>query len=149
MALNYSKGQPVGDNGVPQFDAPAPVRALEQYTYENGTTSSVISLTDNTTALEIAAGSAGAVMRWVPVTETAAVSPFASVIAVAGTTANYDHVIAANTVRRFVVPQEVTPNQGTSSMVGDNRAYGLFQRVAVKTFGIGSVLTSEYGKSSS
>lgn len=149
MARNYAKGQPLGDNDTPLYDCPPAVKAVAQYVYENGTASSVISVSHNTTAIEVAAGGAGAVLRWIPSTETAAVSPFASVIAIAGATANYDHVIAANTVRRFVIPQESTPNQGTSSMVGENRAYGLFQRVAIKSQGIGSVLTSEYGKSNS
>ncbi len=146
MALNYSAGQAVGDNGVPQFQAPPPFKAVEQYTSENATASSVISLTDNTTAIEITSGGLATFMRWVPTTETAGVSPFGSVIGIAGATANYDHVIPANTVRRFVVPRESTPNQGTSSMVGDNRAYGLFQRVAVKAAGIASVMVTEYGK---
>lgn len=149
MARNYAKGIPVGDNGNPFFLSPPEVKAIEQYVGENGTASSVITLTDQTSAVEVAAGAATVVIRWVPRTETAGVSPFGSVIAIAGTTANYDHVVPANTVRRFVVPQEVTPSQGTSSMVGDNTAYGLFQRMAVKTQGIGSVLTSEYGKSNS
>ena len=143
--MNYSKGQPLGDNNVPQFLSPAPIKALEQYVLENGTASSVITLTQNTTAVEIATGGTAAVMAWIATTDTTA-----SVIAIAGTTANYDHVIPANTVRRFVVPIEAQSNsQGYSSMVGDNRAYGLYQRVAIKSQGIGSVLTSEYGKSNS
>ena len=144
MARNYAKGQPVGDNQVPMFLAPPEVKAIEQYTSENATASSVITLTENTTAIEIAAGAATAFMAWIPTTDTTA-----SVIAIAGATANYDHVIPANTVRRFVVPQESTPNQGTSSMVGDNRAYGLYRRVAYKSAGIGSVMATEYGKSNS
>lgn len=150
MSFNYSKGQPLGDNLVPQFNCPPPIKAIVRYVGENATASSVISLSDNTTAIEIAAGANASFMRWVPVTETAGVSPFGSVIAVAGATANYDHVITPNTVRRFVVPIEVQNNsQGYSSMVGENRAYGLYQRVAIKTAGIASVLVSEYGKSNS
>ena len=149
MARNYALGQPVGNNNVPEYLCPPAIKAVARYVDENGTASSVISLSDNTTAIEIGTGGTAAVMRWVPVTETAAVSPFASVIAIAGTTANFDHEIPANAVRRFVVPQEVAANQGYSSMVGTNRAEGLYQRVAIKTQGIASVLLTEYGSSNS
>lgn len=143
MSRNYAKGQPVGDNLVPLYECPPAIKALEQYVYENGTTSSVITVTQNTTAIEIAAGATAAAMAWIPVSDTTA-----SVIAIAGATANYDHIIPANMVRRFVIPIEVQNNsQGYSSMVGDNVANGLYRRVAIKSQGIGSVLLSEYGRS--
>lgn len=145
MAFNYSKGQPLGDNGVPQHQVPAPIKAIIQYVNENAIASSVISVSDNTTAIEIGAGAAAVVMRWVTQADTQA-----SVVAIAGVTSNFDHYIGSNTVRRFVIPIEVQSNsQGYSSMVGDNRAYGLFRRFAVKAQAIGSVLATEYGKSNS
>lgn len=142
MATNYSKGQPLGDNNVPQFGSPAPVKAIARYFVENGSTSSVITLTENTTAVEVASSSTGraVLLRWVPTTDTAA----------SVTGANFDHVIPANSVRRFVVPIETTNYaQGYGSMVGTNIANGLFRRVAVISAGAGSVLTSEYGSSNS
>lgn len=155
MAKNYVGETPVGANGVPFLgaDAPAPYKAIAQYLDENGLASSVISLTQNTTAIEIATQGTPAVMRWVPVTETAAVSPFASIIAIAGATANFDHVIPANTVRRFVVPIETGVNTTfgatITSVQGQNREYGLFQRVAYATQGVASVALTEYSKSNS
>lgn len=144
MAKNYAAGTPVGNNVVPLFNSPAPYKAVARYVDENGTTSSVISLTQDTTAVEIATGGTAAVMRWVLAADTQA-----SVVAIAGATANFDHEIPANAFRRFVVPIEVQQSQGYSSVQGANRENGLFQRVAIKTQGIGSVLLTEYGSSNS
>ena len=124
-------------------DANWQASVLATYGSENGTVSSVISVTHDTTALEIAAVGGTAVMRWVRTAETQA-----SVISAAGATGNFAHVIASNTVRRFVIPIESIPTMGasnTASMVGINRREGLYQRVAIKTAGIASVLVTEYG----
>lgn len=147
MAKNYSIGTPVGNNMMPIYGSPGPVKAIAQYVGENATTSSVITLTQNTSQIEISANSAPVYMRWVYQTDGTGAAT--SVIAIAGSTANFDHAIPANTVRRFVVPIEVSPNQGYSSMQGTNRNEGLFQRVAYKTAGIASVAVSEYGTSNS
>lgn len=142
---NYAAGTPVGNNTVPIFGSPAPFKAIAQYVNENATASSVVTLSDNTTLLEVGTGAAAAVLRWVTAGDTQA-----SVVAIAGATANFDHLIPPNTIRRFVLPIEVINNaQGYSSMVGQRVAYGLFARVAVKTQGIGSVLLSEFGTSNS
>lgn len=146
---NYAAGQPVGNNQMLlNINTPAPIKAIEQYYTENGITSSVITLTENTTAIEIAAGGSAVLMRWVAVADgtTAATSVIAS-----GATANWDHAIPANTVRRFVVPIETTPSMGApnASMVGARVENGLFARVAYRNTSIGSVLTSEYGSSNS
>lgn len=148
-SLNYARGVPNGNNNVPFQGLPAAVKAIARYVYENGTASSVITLSDNTTAIEISGGASttvAAVMRWVPVGEGTS-APFASVIAIAGATANYDHVIPPSTVRRFVVPIEVNNPQGYSSQVGLNIENGLYRRVAIKTQGVASVLLTEYGNS--
>ncbi len=154
MSQNYAAGRPAGSTGqTVDALAPAPYKAIKQYTSENATASSVISLTDNTTAIEVATNAAPAFVRWVPSTETAAVSPFASVIAIAGSTANYDFVVPPNAVRRFVVPIELSTNKTVgataTSVVGQRVEYGLFARVAVKTAGIASVMVAEYGNSNS
>ena len=146
---NYAAGTPAGKNNIPLYGSPAPVKAVEQYLSENGTASSVITMTDNTTAIEIAAQSTPVAMRWVYATDGTGAQT--SVIAVAGATANFDHIIPANTVRRFVVPIEtgpygVAPN---SSVVGVAVEAGLFRRLAFKTQGIASVMVTEYGSSNS
>jgi hypothetical protein len=122
---------------------PAPKKALKQYMGTNTIASSVISLDHATTSIEMAAVGATAYMRWVPQTETAAVAPAGSVIAVAGSTSNWDHVIPAGVTRRFVVPRE-TAGASPGSVVGLNRQEGLYQRVAYITPVAASVLTSEF-----
>ena len=140
---NYAAGQPVGNNQMLfNIQTPAPFKAIAQYYAENGVTSSVITLTQNTTAIEIAAGQSAVLMRWVYVADAATAAT--SVLST-----NCDHVIPANEVRRFVVPIEVNNAQGYGSMVGANIENGLFRRVAYKNTSIGSVMASEYGSSNS
>src|SRR3990167_7778167 len=135
--LPYEKGGTAMQN----YGTHASVKAV--YASENSTTSSVITLTEDTTAIEIAAIGAsptGAVMRWV--TSVAGFNASTSVISAAGT-ANFDHVIANNTIAKFAVPierQETNPQ----SVQGANRLNGLYRRVAIKSIGIGSVLLTEY-----
>ncbi len=137
----YSK--PVGNDkrGTPLPQWPIPTKALVSIVSENATASSVITLNDNTTDLEVSAVGSTGFLRWIPRSETAAVSPFASVISSVGGQANFDNVIPAGTTRKFVVPIE---QLGTSSLVGANIANGLYNRVAYKTGGIGSILTAQY-----
>jgi len=107
--------------------------ALARYYDANRSASSVISVTHDTTALEIAAeGTGGALMRWVATSDTQA----------SVTGSNFDHVIPSGQMRRFAIPQE---SAGIAqSVVGVNREYGLYQRVAVKSIGVASVLTAEF-----
>lgn len=144
MAKNYAAGDAVGNNQMRIDGAHAPYKAIARYVNENNTASSVITLTQNTTAIEIGTGGTPAVMEWVGQADTVA-----SVIAIAGATANFDHEIPANTVRRFVVPIETAGGTDYGSVQGANREYGLYQRVAVKTQGIASVFVTEYGSSNS
>lgn len=122
---------------------PSPFKALATNGNVNQAASSVITLTDNTTMVEVAAmGAGGAVIRWVPATETAGVAPAASVIGL-GTGQNFDHGVPASTVRRFVVPIENVVTQ--YSVVGANVQNGLYKRLAViSAGGISSVLVTEY-----
>jgi len=147
MAADYAAGKPVGRNAVPFYDSPPAVKAIARYGTFNGTNSSVITVTNNTTAIEIAAQGTAAAMRWVWVTDGTGANT--SVIAAAGATDNYDHIIPEGQVRRFIVPIEtgpygVSPN---ASAVGVNVENGLFRRVAYKSIGVGSVMTTEYGSS--
>jgi len=118
-------------------DFPSPKRALARSTSENATASSVISLTHDTTSLEVAAVGGSAAIRWVATSDTQA-----SIVTIAGATSNFDHVIPANTMRRFVVPRESVGNP--QSVQGVNRSNGLFQRVALKTLGVASVMLGEF-----
>lgn len=145
---NYAAGTPAGNNQIPLYGSPAPVKAVGQYLSENATTSSVVTLTPNTTAVEIATQGTAAAMRWVYVADGTGAQT--SVIAVAGATANFDHIVPPNTVRRFVVPIEVGGGaQGYGSMVGANIENGLFRRLAYKTQGVASIMVTEYGSSNS
>lgn len=137
---NYAKGVPVGNNNIGMTGLVAPYVSTEQYISENGTASSVITLTSLATAIEIAAVGGPAAMRWVTVGDTQA-----SVTATAAA-ANYDHIIPSGMLRRFVIPIEVNANTFNSTgSLGANPANGLYQRVAVKSLGgVASVLTTEY-----
>lgn len=136
--INYAKALPVDKNNNSLQGLPAPFRPLARITSENGTVSSVVSFTHDTTAIEIAAVGGAAAMRWVTTGDTQA-----SIVTVAGSTSNFDHIISTGTVRRFVIPIE-SQGLGNSSVVGVNRQEGLYQRVAYKSMGVASVLLSEY-----
>lgn len=122
----------------PMVEYPAAVRANARYASENSTASSVISVAHTTTMLELSAIGGAAVMRWVATTDTEA-----SVISIAGATSNFDHVIPAGTMRKFAIPQERISTYA-QSVQGVNRAEGLYQRIAIKSVGVASVLVSEF-----
>ncbi len=141
MSLNYPKEQPNDKQGVKMVQYDPAYKALARYGTNNPTVSSVITLTDDTTIVEIGAVNVPVTIRWVPSTETAAVSPFASVITT-GATANYDHVVAKDTTRQFVVPVE---RQGVNSIVGINVQSGLYKRIAVIAGAtVSSILVAEF-----
>lgn len=114
---------------------PAPVLAHRRITSENATTSSVVTLDDKTVQLEIVAVGAPAAIKWIATTDTTA-----SIITAAGT-ANFDHVIPTGQMRRFAVPVE---RQGPASIAGANIANGLYQRIAWRSLGVGSIMSTEY-----
>lgn len=135
---NIANNIPKDRGGNPIQDMPAAVVAVAAASYENATASSVITLTADTVSLEVTAITAPAFIKWIATSDTQA-----SVVAtIAG--ANYDHVIPVGTMRRFQVPIE-TVAVNTQSVQGLNRANGLYQRVAYKTAGVGSVLSTQYG----
>ena len=143
MSQNYAKPLPVDARNNVMDEYPAPYKAVATVSTVP-VASSCISLTDRTTVVEIAAvGGAGSFIRWVPRTETAAVSPAASVIASGLGVANFDHFIPAGTVRRFVVPIEIVP---ATSIMGANGANGLYNRLAwINASGVSSsVLSTEF-----
>lgn len=131
---------PIDKRGTPYQTATPQASAIARYMSENSAASSVISVTHDTTAIEIAAVGAPVFMRWVASTDTQA-----SVIGIAGATANFDHVIPANMWRRFVLP--IDNSLGTpavNSVQGANRANQLYQRFAWKTGPSASIFGSEF-----
>lgn len=136
MSKLWSKAQALGGEGqIMQNNIPLPIPAIQRYVREAANVSSVITLSDNTTNLEIFASGSPAFVRWIGTADTQA-----SVIAGAAGP-NYDNVVPSGQVRKFVVPKE---SIGTNSVVGANIAYGLYRRVAFITSGAGSVLATEY-----
>lgn len=128
-------------------NTPAPYKAIATYLDENGAASSVLTLTHNTTAIEIGTQGTAAVMRWIATSDTeGSVFGNASIM-------NFDHFIPPNSIRRFVVPIESAINTTfgatITSVQGQNREYGLFRRIAYATQGIASVALTEYSKSNS
>lgn len=151
---NYAAGTPVGMNQIPLYQSPAPYKAINLNGNVNQAASSVITLTENTTAIEIATGgTGGAVMKWISISDTNA--SVVTISSVGATNApNFDHAIPASTVRRFVVPIETGANTTfgatVTSVQGANRELGLFRRVAIiSAGGISSVLVTEYASSNS
>jgi alpha-D-ribose 1-methylphosphonate 5-triphosphate synthase subunit PhnG len=104
------------------------------YAKDNASASSVITLTQDTTDIEVAANGGPAIIKWIRTTDTQA----------SVTTTGFDFVVAKDTVRHFVVPVETQTAQGYSSVQGANRENGLYQRLAFKGTGISSVYVTEY-----
>lgn len=144
MTNQYAKRIPI-DNGGNEMQAyPAPIRASVVSVSDNAVASSVISLQPNTTQIEVGViGGLGAVIRWVPTAETAAVAPRASVVA-SGLGANFDHFIPAGSRDRFVVPKETQGNGTGVHQIGST--FGLIQRLARinATTSASSVIVIEY-----
>lgn len=136
---NYARilAKDKSDNHMQDFSVPFP--AVRSSSIENATTSSVTALSSITTVLEIGAVTQGAAIKW---TTQANLTATSSVITVAGT-ANFDNFIPAGTVRKFVVPRN-TQSLSNASISGINVQEGLYNAVAIKTTGIGSVLLTEY-----
>ena len=139
MSINYAKRLAADVNGNILDHWPAPKKANAVYTNENATVSSVISLSHDTTQIEITTVGAPAFIRWISASDGAG-----SVIGLAGSTANYDHACESANTRQFIVPIESGGLNAIGSVVGVNRQAGLYQRVAIKTAGIGSVMLAEY-----
>jgi hypothetical protein len=124
MTTNYSAELPRGKDGNTKTAYPPAKQAVKSWGAVP-TVSSVISLTDDTTEMEIAAqGGAGIAIKWVSQNDTVA-----SVIA-SGATANFDHIIPTGSVRRFVVPVDPNDTPAYTSVVGANVQLGLINRVA-------------------
>lgn len=137
---DYAAPLPVDQFGESMQDFPTSKVANARYGAA-AATSSVITLNDNTTTIEIAAiagsGGGGIAIKWIAQSDTQA-----SVVAT-GATANFDNVVPANWRQRFVVPKETI---GVQSTVGANKRNGLYNRVAwiSTTVPPASVMASEF-----
>lgn len=129
MANNIYSKLPRSADGVEyQVSSSSPVPAVARYVAGAGV-SSVITLTDNTTTIEVGAVAGGGVLlKWIATSDTAA--------SVIGT--NFDNFVPADTVKKFAIPQE---RIGTASIVGANVQNGLYKRVAFVS-AIGAALSS-------
>lgn len=139
--LNYAKGKPVGNNQVPFYDSPPATPALVSSGRDNGSTSSILVLSDDTTAIEVAASEGLTYVKWLQQTVVDSSVAGTSVVGV-GASANFDHVVPTTGVRRFVVPIATTPQ--TTSVQGINPTNGLYKNVAIITGAVASVATAEY-----
>lgn len=138
---NYAKSLARDRDGAAMQEYSAPFPALVTRTRDNAAVSSITILSQHTTAIEVGAiGGSGVVIRWIPIAETPAASPFGSVVA-SGLGASYDHAIPSGQVRRFVVPRET---QGAYAGAAGS-VNGLYQRVANVNIGVASsILLTEY-----
>lgn len=134
--LSYAEPQPIDQNSNVMIGYPSPFPANVSWTSENATTSSVLNLSVNTTVVEIAPINTAVAIKWITTGNT---NP--SVVTTAAG-ANFDHLVPSATYRRFVVPRETQGAAG--SIQGINPQNGLYQRLAIKSLGISSVLTTEY-----
>jgi hypothetical protein len=141
--MNYAKALPRDTGGAAMQNYPAARVSTARANTENAVASSVISLSPDTTTIEVGTfGGQGAVIRWVPITETAAAAGAKASVISSGASANFDHYIPTNTVRTFVVPKEtIGQMSGQAGSVN-----GLYQRMARISAGIiaSSVLVSEF-----
>lgn len=136
---NYTAPLAIDKDGSPMQEAPAPKLAVQRIMSENATASSVITMSQDTTKIEIVTVGTAALLKWIATTDTQA-----SVVGIAGATANYDHAIPPSAKRVFVVPIETGGPYAPSSQVGANVLNGLYKRYAIKTVGIASVYTAEF-----
>lgn len=135
MANNYATILQRDKGGEPMQHYAPPFKSLAVYKRDNGSASSVITLTDSTTTVEVSAVGATGYVRWIASSDTTA-----SVVGTASG-ANFDHVIPAGVVVKLAVPKETG---GTSSIVGVNVQEGLYKRLAGITVGVGSIMTNEF-----
>lgn len=142
---NYAKGKPMGNNQIPFYDSPPPVEAIavdNRTTAATAGVSSITVLNANTTAIEVLASGAPAFLKWLTQSVVDSSVAGTSVIA-SGTTANFDGMIAKDTIRRFIVPiSTVTtaPPGSYGAPQGANKDNNLYPNVAI-IGGNGSVMT--------
>jgi hypothetical protein len=132
--INYAKQLPRDKNGEVMEGFPPAFPAI-QTVVGVPAASSVITLSDSATMIEISTiGAAAALIHW---GTTSIISSSAS--------ASFDNAIPGNSTRRFVIPQQ-TVGAGDTSVMGANSANGLYSKVAVMVLHASntSVMTTAY-----
>ena len=124
----YARELPVDKNNNP-YTVSSPNFQSLQATTGTPTTSSIISLTDRTTVVEVTAIGGPIMMKW------------GNTSIATGNAAVIDNAIPPNTSRTFVVPQSVFAVSSNQSVMGANGANGLFNMLSVKTLGASSIAT--------
>lgn len=146
---NYAMGSPMGNNQVNfTTEAPPAVKAIVATVKDaSTTTSSILILNQNTTAIEVAPNGGPAFIRWL--TQATVDSSVAGTsIITTGASANFDNAIPNAGFRRFVVPIAITPTS-YSSQQGANRENGLFSHVAYSGIATSVIAITQYGSSNS
>ncbi len=120
-----------------------PFPAIAVNNSENNSASSLITLNDNTTSIEVHAVNGAAVIKWISASTVSGLGNTSVYSSVAGGPINFDGMIPTNYYRRYAVPQATI---GVNSIVGLNKQAGLYNAVAVKSAGIAasSVATLQF-----
>lgn len=148
MAENYSRGVPIGNNGTPHFQSPPAVAAIATTVKDAATTtSSILVLNPNTTAVEVSGTGGPVYIKWLTQAVVDSSVAGTSVIGT-GASANFDHIVPAATVRRFVVPIATIP-ASHQSVQGANALNGLYPNVAYRGVVTSIIAITEYGSSNS
>lgn len=145
--MTYINSLPRDKSNEAMQDFPAPVRAVTSVMMrENAVVSSVLLLDQNASHIEVNAIGGAIAIRWVTQAELPTVSPRGSVIA-SGLGANFDHIIPANSYRRFAIPKELGGvGPGGVANPGIGSVQGSYSRLAQINAGItpASVLIVQY-----
>ena len=139
----------MGNNQMPfqGNGTPPAVRALAATVKDaTTTTSSILILNQNTTAIEVASTGGPVYIKWLGQSTVDSSVAGTSVVGT-GAGANFDHIIPAATYRRFVVPINTNNPQGYSSQVGANVENGLFTHVAYVGAATSILAVTQYGNS--
>lgn len=122
----YASPQPIDRFGnITSPEQSSAIPAITQV-ISGALVSSIIALDGRATVLEIATGNGPAGLKWFgSVMGSANINPSV-------TTANYDNIIPANWIRRFVIPNSVIGVSTAGSIVGGYGSQnGLYTQVAV------------------
>lgn len=146
---NYAMGQPMGNNQIPLYNCPPAIKAIGSTIKDTtATVSSILILTQDTTAIEVASNGGPSYIKWLSQGTVDSSVAGTSVIST-GASASFDHVVSNDNVRRFVVPVSIH-NSGAQSVQGANRDNGLFTHVAMKGgTGASVIAITQYGSSNS
>lgn len=138
---DFYPATPTGKKGEIKVGYPPATVALANWNRENASASSILLLTHNTTEVEVGAFATGAVGKWLSQAVVDSSVAGTSVIS-AAVGGNYDFIVGTNTYRRVVVPI-ATNVANYGSVMGVNRRHGLYPALAIKSFGVGSVMVIE------